>query len=119
MTIKVVTVGSETKVNVATASDQMYSSISALADGGWIETWQSLTQDGGGHGVYQRRYDAQGVAVGGETLVNLVTADHQSSPNVTGLANGGWVVTWQSNLQDGSGYGIYQRVYTAQGVTSG
>jgi Ca2+-binding RTX toxin-like protein len=119
MTMKVVKVGSETKVNVAITSDQMYPSVSALADGGWIEAWQSLTQDGGGYGVYQRRYDAQGVAVGGETLVNNVTADHQSSPNVTGILNGGWVVTWRSNLQDGSGYGIYQRVYNAQGVTTG
>ncbi len=119
MTIAVFTIGGEAQVNATATSDQMYPAVSALAGGGWIVTWASLTQDGGGFGIYQRRYDAQGATTGPDVLVNATTADNQTYPSVTGLANGGWVVTWQSNLQDGAKYGVYQRVYDAQGATTG
>jgi len=54
-----------------------------------------------------------------EDRVNTYTTDHQQTPNVARLSDGGYVVTWQSNLQDGSSTGIYAQRYSASGVAVG
>jgi hypothetical protein len=41
-----------------------------------------------------------------EQKVNTYTSGVQSTVAVAPLAGGGWAVTWQSNGQDGSGFGI-------------
>lgn len=113
------TVGGETKVNTTTFSFQFLPRVTALKDGGWLVTWQSMGQDSSGYGVYQQRYDADGNSIGGETQVNTYVAGSQSLPRVTALANGGWLVTWQSQGQDSSGSGIYQQRYDADGSAVG
>ncbi len=111
--------GLETRVNTITAHDQTSPSIAALNDGGWVVTWQSDTQDGDGFGIYQQRYDAMSAKLGTETKVNTGVEGAQVNPTVTGLALGGWVVTWQSAEQDGYFGGIYQQHYGADGNAVG
>jgi Ca2+-binding RTX toxin-like protein len=113
------TSGSEIRVNAYTPNSQSDPSITALADGGWVVAWESESQDGSGYGVYQQRYAANGAVSGSEIRVNTYTTDDQDTPFVTALADGGWVVTWESDGQDGSGYGIYQQRYGSNGVASG
>ena len=67
------TVGGETKVNTTTFSFQFLPRVTALKDGGWLVTWQSMGQDSSGYGVYQQRYDADGNSIGGETQVNTTS----------------------------------------------
>jgi VCBS repeat-containing protein len=105
-----VKVGGETHVNTLTAGDQDFPSVTALSDGGYVVTWESMNQDGSGYGVYGQRYDASGAKVGGETLINVTTAGDQAKPSVAALNDGGYVVTWTSNGQDGDGTGVYQRL---------
>jgi Ca2+-binding RTX toxin-like protein len=112
-------VGTETRVNTTTANHQQDPMVTALGDGGWVVTWMSLNQDGSGYGVYQQRFNAAGATVGTETGVNTTTTDQQRDPTVTALGDGGWVVTWMSRGQDGSGWGVYQQRYNAAGVTVG
>lgn len=109
----------EQHVNQTTCDYQLNQSIAALADGGWLVTWQSYAQDDSGYGVYQQRYGADGRAVGGETRVNATTASSQDTPVVTGLADGGWLVCWTSYDQDGSATGLYQQRYNSAGETVG
>jgi hypothetical protein len=110
------TAGVETQDNTYTDSEQVGASITALSDGGWVVAWDSDGQDGSDGGVYQQRYDADGVASGTETLVNAYTADDQYGPSVTALDDGSWVVSWQSRDQDGDSYGVYQRHYAPDRV---
>ena len=51
----------------------------------------------------------------GEFQVNTYTTSHQIESAVTALADGGFVVAWSSNAQDGSGYGVYARRYDTLG----
>ena len=41
-------VGSEFRANTYTTDDQVYSSVTALNDGGFVVTWSSDGQDGSG-----------------------------------------------------------------------
>jgi len=115
-------VGGEFQVNTATDGSQEAPSVTALADGGFLLAWQSYSasQDGQGSGVYAQRYDAAGAPVGGEFLVNTVIANNQSLPVTAGLADGGFVVAWQSDgNQDGWASGIYAQRYDASGAPVG
>lgn len=111
--------GGETRVNTETAGDQYEPEIVSLASGGWVVIWNSYGQDGSYIGVYQQAYNADGSTLGGEVQINTYTDDYQWQPQVAALADGGWVVTWQSNLQDGSGFGVYQQAYRADGTANG
>ncbi|VVP43813.1 hypothetical protein PS880_04987 [Pseudomonas fluorescens] len=112
-------IGIETQVNTTTALDQVMPAVVALADGGWVVTWMSMEQDGSVGGIYEQRYAASGADVGIETQVNTTTADDQNNPAITSLADNGWVVTWDSIGQDGSGFGVYQQRYVASGAKVG
>jgi Ca2+-binding RTX toxin-like protein len=113
------TLGGEVRVNSYVTNWQYYPEITALAGGGWVVTWLSLGQDGSDEGVYQQAYNADGSVLGGEVRVNSYVTGDQSGPEIMALAGGGWVVTWHSAGQDGSGYGVYQQAYNADGSTLG
>ncbi|MBL0371022.1 hypothetical protein JJB09_03185 [Rhizobium sp. KVB221] len=106
-----------TPVNTYYTGRQSDSSIAALSDGGWVITWTSDAQDGDGGGIYQQRYTSAGAKSGAENRVNTVTAGGQTNSAVTELSGGGWVVTWTSSGQDGSG--IYAQIYGSNGAKIG
>ena len=63
---------------------------------------------------------AQGpVSVGSEFRVNSYTMGWQSAPSVGIDTDGDFVISWQSNGQDGSYYGIYAQRYNANGMPQG
>lgn len=82
------------------------------ADGNSLVVWQSYNEDGSGLGVFGQRIDPIGQRVGTPFLVNTgFTAGNQSEPDMAMNADGHSVVVWQSEDQDGSGYGIYAQRY--------
>jgi VCBS repeat-containing protein len=113
------TSGNDFRVNTYTTGDQQYSSVTALNDGGFVVTWSSYWQDGIGYGIYGQRYDASGNKAGSEFGINTYTDIDQLWSSVTALNDGGFVVTWTSYWQDGSGYGIYGQRYDASGNKAG
>jgi Ca2+-binding RTX toxin-like protein len=112
------TVGSETLVNSHTADLQYTPTNTALADGGWVVTWWGAGP-GDDDGIFQQRYAENGNAVGPETRVNDYTTSYQEMPATTGLADGGWVVTWHGAGPGESGSGIFQQRYAADGHAVG
>ncbi len=111
--------GEEFQVNTFSAFNQQYSSIAALTDGGFVIAWSSDFQDGSRASVFGQRYDADGNPNGDEFQINTFTEKTQFHPSVTGLSEGGFVVTWSSELQDGSEFGIFGQRYDADGSTNG
>jgi serralysin len=55
----------------------------------------------------------------GATLVSTGSYSGQESSSIARLPDGGWVVTWHSYQQDGDGYGVYMRRYSAAGEAIG
>ena len=111
--------GSEFLVNTETANAQKAPSAAALSGGGYVIVWDSLNQDGSGRGVYGQRYDANGNTVGTEFQVSTETANDQKTAVVTALSDGGFVVFWISDLQDGGGEGVYGQRFNAGGAAVG
>ncbi|MEY8144690.1 hypothetical protein AB9F27_21465, partial [Falsihalocynthiibacter sp. CO-5D18] len=111
--------GGETQVNTYTTSGQYEPQITALSDGGWVIAWNSSGQDGDGWGIYAQAYNPDGTPQGSETQVNTYTADNQYFPQITALSDGGWVITWTSQRQDGDGNGVYAQAYNADGSARG
>ena len=57
--------------------------------------------------IFVRRFDADGRPLGEETRLNTYTADRQRYADVAMTADGSFFAAWESNGQDGSGYGIF------------
>lgn len=112
-------VGGEVQVNTYTDGDQSRPSVTSLTGGGYVVTWFSQGQDGDGYGVYAQRYDASGVAEGGEVQVNTYTTGDQLFSSVSALSDGGYVITWTSADEDGSGAGVYSQRYDSAGSPVG
>ena len=112
--------GTEFLVNSHTTADQRYPSIAMDADGDFVVAWQSRNQDGSNWGIYAQRYSADGTpSVDGEFRVNSHTSNAQTYPQVAMDADGDFVVAWDSDLQDGSEYGVYAQRYNANGIAAG
>ena len=109
----------DVRVNTTTVDDQDTSAVTALTDGDYVVVWESQGQDGGEDGVFLQRYDSTGQAVGDQVLVNSTTTGAQDTTAVTALADGGYVVVWESYEQDGEQDGIYLQQYDAAGDTVG
>ena len=110
--------GGQLTVNTTLASAQSLSSVAGLPGGGFVVAWQSLNAQETAD-VYVRRYDAAGAPLDGEIRANTYLTSNQELPDVTVLVGGGFVVTWTSNGQDGSGEGIYAQRFSAAGAPVG
>jgi len=95
--------GGETRVNTTTAGNQFAPTIAALHDGGYVVAWAG--DHTGGSDIYAQRYDANGVAIGGEMRVSQVTEGGQGQPSITVLADGSYLIAWAS------GSGLYSRTF--------
>lgn len=107
--------GNEFIVNAYTTEDQLHSSLAMGPDGGFLVFWDSWQNDGSYQGVFGRRFDAAGTPVGGDFQVNQFTTLAQSGPTAAPGADGGFIVAWQSETQDGDRFGIFGRRYDANG----
>jgi Ca2+-binding RTX toxin-like protein len=116
--------GAMVKIDTTTSLQRSAES-TALQDGGFVVTWQgtSTVQDNAhdlqGNGVYMQFFDSLGAKVGEPVLVNTTTAGHQYAGEATTLNDGNIVVTWTSEAQDGSGYGVYFQMFDYVGTRIG
>ena len=111
--------GGEFRVNVQTTGGQGDVAATADATGRFVVVWSSEGQDGSGYAVVGRRFDGAGAPLGGEFVVNGYTTGIQTDSSVAAGPDGRFMVTWSSQGQDGSGYGVFGRAYRASGEPAG
>ena len=110
--------GNEFLVNSTTADSQSYSTVAMDASGNFVVTWSS--PDSSGSGVFAQRFDATGVAQGGEFQVNTTGAGSQLLSTVAMDRDGEFVITWSSDSLDVDlGWDIYAQRYSAAGAALG
>ncbi|MGE5276353.1 MAG: S-layer homology domain-containing protein [Acidobacteriota bacterium] len=111
--------GAEFPVNTYTTNSQFNARVAMNGSGAFVVVWESASQDGSSSGVFGQRFDASGAKVGAEFQVNTHTSGVQNAPAVAMGDAGEFVVVWQSQLQDGSGYGVFGQRFGSSGSKSG
>jgi hypothetical protein len=111
--------GGEFAINTYTTGFQFGASVSTDPAGNFVVAWVSNGQDGDGSGVFFRRFDSAGAAVGPEYRANTYTTDDQRDAQVSWDPLGNFVVSWTDEAQDGSSYGVFARRFEADGTQLG
>lgn len=116
-------VGGEFLVNSITYEAQADPSITALAGGGFVVTWQDLSEtqfEEFNWVIKAQVFSADGAKVGDEFKVNTWQTTFEIDPDVTALENGGFVITWSDDSGPAEEYGdIQARIFSATGVPAG
>ncbi len=87
-------------------------SVAALSNGNFVVVWEdNMGLDGsytiGDNGVFGQVFDPLGNFIGGQFQINTYSISNQVHPAVDASPNGGFVVVWESALQDGDWLGVY------------
>lgn len=119
------TSGSPFRVNTVAPGAQSAATVTTLADGHFVVAW---TDGGPGPGdpsaqaVRAQVFNSDGSKSGGEFLVNTTTANAQSAPTITALADGRFVAAWTDASQTGSDpslSAVRAQIFNANGLKSG
>lgn len=98
----------------AQASDQINPDIAMDADGDFVITWQEYLGD---WGIFAQRYDAMGIPVGSEFLVNSHTTGDQETPAIAMDDDGDFAITWFGlGPNSPTTQEIYGRLYSKDGM---
>jgi hypothetical protein len=112
--------GAEFQVNTYTTADQRNPAVATDHSGDFVVVWESVGQDGSNAGIFARRYNSAGTQQGNEFQVNTYTTGAQTAPAIAARPGGDFVVTWQSDGQDGSSGGVFARRFAcAAGCSAG
>lgn len=111
--------GAEIVVNGYTTNDQQRPAVAETGDGGFVVAWESFATDGDSGGIFARRYDAAGAPVGNQFPVNTYVALRQGSPKVSAADDGSFVIVWEGEIQDGSGFGVFAQRYDSASTRLG
>jgi len=109
--------GSEFEVDGNTVNNQDSPAVAIDSVGNFVITWSG--EDFSTYDIFYKRYAADGSTIGAESLVNGSTFNAQMNPSIAMNYMGDFVITWQSNNQDGDGYGIYAKRYNKSGNMMG
>jgi hypothetical protein len=110
--------GPEFRVNTYTTAGQILPAVAADSAGGFVIGWIS-GHDGSSYGVFGQRYASSGAPLGPEFRVNTFTTGSQGYFDVASDAAGYFVVTWNSQFQDGSGFGTFGQRFAGSGSPLG
>lgn len=134
-------IGNEFQINTRTYGNQDVADIAIDPLGGYIAVWTSTEgQDGDDWGIFAQRLDANGnkLCKDGAPLpacpddgddsngkepefrINDLTPGRQRIPHIAIAPNGDFVVVWEDAFGgDGSGIGIFGRMFNANGTPKG
>ena len=109
--------GPEFPVNTHTVGDQLTTGIRSIAahpTGNVLVVWQAEGYaDGSEHGIFGRRFSADGTPLGDDFQINTFTAGRQNTPSIAAVSDG-FVVAWQSRGQDGDGFAVVAQRLNAE-----
>jgi hypothetical protein len=99
-------IGSEFVVNTYTTGFQYAGGVGVQSNGSFVVVWEDLYnyRDDSGSSILGQLFDAAGMPVGGEFVVNTYTTGHQMDPSVSVSPLGGFVVAWTSPYRYQYGY---------------
>src|SRR5918993_5962373 len=117
--------GNEFSVYSIRQGDSIFPQITALANGRFVAVWgddyTATQEDTHKSAVMGQIFNADGSLYGSHFLVNTTTAESQTEPSITALADGRFVVAWSDNSlrPDGGRTNVRGQVFDVDGSKSG
>ena len=111
-------VATEFQVNAYTTGEQQQPWVAMSASGAFVVVWAS-PQDGDSLGVFARRFNASGSALGVDLQVNTYVTGLQFQPVVASEADGDFIVVWDGPGATDTNGGVFGRRFTSAGTPSG
>lgn len=115
--------GGEFLVNTPIVDGQVEPSVAGLSDGGFVVAWRDAGVTSGDlerNSIQAKVFNADGTVRGSQFLVNTSAEFGEEEPSVTGLSDGGFVVTWEhATGTSASDDEIRAQVYNADGTQRG
>jgi Tol biopolymer transport system component len=112
-------IDTEFLVNSNTTNSQTTPSLAINnTNGNFVITWDSFTTDGDENGIFAKTFDSLGNTLVDDFPINSYTTGKQITPKVAADNNDNFVVTWNSNGQDGDSEGIFIKKFTMTSNTS-
>jgi hypothetical protein len=108
--------GSEVQANTTIAGQQAVPAAAAGPSGLHAAAWQGPGDD---TDVWLQVWAGNGSSLVPELRVNSHLSGCQEAPAIAFAADGSFVVVWQSEGQDGSGWGIFGQRFAADGSPAG
>jgi hypothetical protein len=108
-------VGTEFLVNSAANGAQFTAEVETLNNGNFVVTWVTNISDDGTNGIKAQLFSRTGEPIGAEFKVNPNVAGSIFTANVTALANGGFVISWD----DWNGFDMKAQLFDASGARVG
>ncbi|KAJ6231991.1 hypothetical protein M0813_05356 [Anaeramoeba flamelloides] len=111
-------VGEKIKLSDDTEFSSSDPCVCCVSDKEFVVGWQSPKRDGSGEGIYSRIFQfnkEENEIIGSEDVlqVNNHTTNDQRNCYCSKMNNENkYVIVWESNTQDSSGYGIYGQVFS-------
>ena len=115
--------GGEFQVNTFTTSTEYRPSVAMSPGGAFLVAWTcsaGAARDGSDRAVSARVFDANGVPLGADFVVNTYTTGAQYQPSVAALGSGRFVVAWDdAAAPDNSGRGVQGQLFATGGARVG
>ena len=110
-------IGSQFQVNTTATGDQNDPCVALDGAGNFVIAWTGKGS-GDSNGIYARRYNAAGTALGTEFRVNTTSNGNQDDPSIAMASDGHFVIAWGGKGSSDSN-GVYARRYNAAGTAQG
>jgi hypothetical protein len=107
----------EFQINAITSGNQTEPSVAMNDDGDFVVVWQGpgLTE-GDEEDIFAQRFDANGLPVGDEFMVNIYTSYEQLYPSVAMNNDGAFVIVWEAeNVPEEGDRAICGQLYDSTG----
>lgn len=104
----------EFQLSETSAGDQFLPTVLALDAERVLALWTSDHETGDGPDIYGRLFDTGGRSLAGEFRVNTHRSGEQGVPGLARVGDGGFVAVWNSEGQDGDGWGVFGQLYDAE-----
>lgn len=107
----------DTLINSTIAGEQYAASVATDSSGNYVVAWAGRGA-GDLDGVFFQRFDANGVRLGNETLVNSTVAGFQGDPSIAMNDDGTFAIGW-SGQSAADPTGVYMQRFMADGTHDG
>jgi hypothetical protein len=108
----------EFQINSATTTYEYSEAVAFQNDGQFIVSWSNYEGGESSSEVFARRYDSTG-SPQAAFQVNVFTTNGQFESDIAVGQDGGFVIVWTSNNQDGSANAIFGRRFASNGSAQG